>query len=173
MDIPALQFEECVLETSSIKPAQGDFERHTRERVTPSHSHSDNCAFESIDHVPPNIHNSSHSTQLYLFEDDAAVIQMINKKQSPNSKHVTKTHRVDLTWLFERANCDRSCLLKYVQKTAQKSNIFDYWNERSSHCFKGAKKKGCNTHFPQDAENGAYFGRFMHICLGSKKTLEL
>ena len=123
MDIPALQFEECVLETSSIKPAQGDFERHTRERVTPSHSHSDNCAFESIDHVPPNIHNISHSTQLYLFEDDAAVIQLINKKQSPNSKHVTKTHRVDLTWLFERANCDRSCLLKYVQTTDQTSNI--------------------------------------------------
>ena len=30
-----------------------------------SHSHSDICVLESIDHVPPNIPNSSHSTQLY------------------------------------------------------------------------------------------------------------
>ena len=40
--------------------AKGNPERHKRERVIPSHSHSDNCVFESIDHVPHNIPNSSH-----------------------------------------------------------------------------------------------------------------
>ena len=90
---PALQFWECVLET--FKPAVGDFERHMRERVIPSHSHSDNCLYESIDHAPPNIPNSSHSTQLDLLEDNAAVIQIVNKGRSPNLRHVTRTHRVD------------------------------------------------------------------------------
>ena len=65
--------------SETSKPHKGNLERHTRERLVRPHSHSDNCVFESIDHVPPNIPNSSHSTQLYLFEDNAAVIQMINK----------------------------------------------------------------------------------------------
>ena len=51
--LPALQIRKCVFGTLSSKPAKGNFERHKRERVTPSHSHSDNCVFESINHVPP------------------------------------------------------------------------------------------------------------------------
>ena len=64
--LPALQFLECVLQKSSSKPAKENIGRHNRERVTASHSHSDNSVFESIDKVPPNIPNSSHSTQLYI-----------------------------------------------------------------------------------------------------------
>ena len=67
LDHQLLKFGECVLETSSSKPAEGNLERHTRERVIPVHQHSDNCAVESIDHVPPNIPSNSQSTQLYIF----------------------------------------------------------------------------------------------------------
>ena len=59
-------------------------DQHKRDRVIPSHSRSDNCLFESIDYAPPNITNSSHSTQLCIFEDNAAVIQLIHKGRSPN-----------------------------------------------------------------------------------------
>ena len=31
---------------------------------------------------------------------------MINKGRSPNQRHVTRTHRVDLDWLFQRVNLD-------------------------------------------------------------------
>ena len=41
-------------------------------------------------------------TQLYLFDDNVASIQMINKGRSPNLRHVTRTLRVDLDWQFER-----------------------------------------------------------------------
>ena len=98
--LPALQFGECVFGTLSCKAAKVNLERHKRERVIPSHSHFDNCVFESIDHAPPNFPNSSHSTQLYLFEDNAAVIQMINEGRSPNLRHVTRTHGVDLNGCF-------------------------------------------------------------------------
>ena len=64
-------------------------------------SHFDTCVFESIDHFPPNIPNSTHSTQLYIFEDNAAVFQMINKGRRQNLRHVTRTHRVDVDYLFE------------------------------------------------------------------------
>ena len=39
--LPALQFGECVLETLSSRSAKGNFERHKRDRVIPSRSHSD------------------------------------------------------------------------------------------------------------------------------------
>ena len=35
-------------------------------------------------------------------EDNEAVIQMIKKGRSPNMRHVSRTHRVSLDWLFER-----------------------------------------------------------------------
>ena len=72
--VPAPQFWKCVLETGICQ-----FERHKRDRVMPSHSHSDFCVFESTGHVPPNIPNRPNSTRLYIFEDNAAVIQMMNK----------------------------------------------------------------------------------------------
>ena len=65
--LPAPQFGDCVLKTTSSKLAKGNLQRHTRERVIPSHSHSDICVFGSSDDVPPNFINSSHSTQLDLF----------------------------------------------------------------------------------------------------------
>ena len=76
-----INLENSCWELWSCKTAKGNLERHTRDRVIPSHSHSDNCVFDSIDHVPPNILNSSHSTKLYIFENSAAVIRMINKGQ--------------------------------------------------------------------------------------------
>ena len=44
---------------------------------------------------------------------------MINQGRSPNLRHVTRTHRVDWDWLFERVNLDRSILIKYVRKSDQ------------------------------------------------------
>ena len=99
--LPALQFWACVLETLSKKTAKGNLERHKRERVILSHSHSDTCAFESIDHVPANTSNSSHSTRLVLFEDNAAVVHVIHKRRAPNLRQVTRTHRVDLDQIFD------------------------------------------------------------------------
>ena len=45
-----------------------------------------------------------HATQTYIFEDNSSVIQMINRGRAPTLKHATRTHRVDLDWLSERAN---------------------------------------------------------------------
>ena len=115
--LPALQFGDCVLETLSSRPAKGHLERHTRERIIPSHSlHSDTCVLEPIDQVPPNITNSSHSTQLYIFEDNAAVIQMINKGRSakPEAHHKNAQSRFGL--VVRGDNLDHSMLMKYVEQ---------------------------------------------------------
>ena len=112
MEYQVFSFESACVEILSCKASNGSLERRKRDGVIPSHSHSDVCVFESMDHVPHDIPNNSHSTQLYIFEGNAAVIQMINKGRSPNLRHVSRTHRLDLDWSFERLNLDHSLLIK-------------------------------------------------------------
>ena len=59
---------------------------------------------ENIDSVPSNVHSSRQEALLYVFEDNEEVIKMIIKGRSPTMRHVSRTHRVALDWLFERIN---------------------------------------------------------------------
>ena len=56
-------------------------------------------------------------------EDNAAVIQMINKRRSPSLRHVTSTHRVDLHWLLERVNWPHFILITNVRTNDQLADI--------------------------------------------------
>ena len=56
---------------------------------------------ENIDSVPSNFQSSSQEALLYVFEDNEAVIKIIIKGRSPTMRHVSRTHRVALDWLFE------------------------------------------------------------------------
>ena len=60
----------------------------------------------NIDCVPSNVHSSHQEALLYVFEDNEAVIKMIIKGRSPTMRHVSRTHRVALDWLFDRINLD-------------------------------------------------------------------
>ena len=61
---------------------------------------------EKIDSVPSNVQSSRQEALLYVFEDNEAVIKMIIKGRSPTMRHVSRTHRVALDWLFDRINLD-------------------------------------------------------------------
>ena len=55
------------------------------------------------DHVTTNAHDSQgNAAQLYIFEDNEAVIKMIIEGRNPTMRHVSRTHRVALDWLFDR-----------------------------------------------------------------------
>ena len=43
---------------------------------------------------------------LYILEDNEAVIKMIRKGRSPMMRHVSRTQRVALDWLFDRVHLD-------------------------------------------------------------------
>ena len=49
---------------------------------------------------------------LYIFEDNEAVIKMIIKERSPAMRHVSRTLRVALDWLFDRINVDPKIQIK-------------------------------------------------------------
>ena len=63
-------------------------------------------ALNNIDCVPSNVQSSHQEALLCVFEDNEAVIKMIIKGRSPTMRHVSRTHRVALDWLFDRINLD-------------------------------------------------------------------
>ena len=62
--------------------------------------------------MPTNAHSSHNESQLYIFEDNEAVIKMIIKRRIPTMTHTSRTHRVALDWLFERINLEPKIQIK-------------------------------------------------------------
>ena len=69
-------------------------------------SHNKIDVMKDIDAVPSNVQPARQEALLYVFEDNEAVIKMIIKGRSPTMRHVSRTHRVALDWLFDRINLD-------------------------------------------------------------------
>ena len=68
----------------------------------------------NVDHVITNAKPSHFGALLYIFEDTELVIKMIIKGRSPTMRHVSRTHRVALDWLFDRINLDPKIQIKYI-----------------------------------------------------------
>ena len=90
---------------------------------------------DNVDLVPSNVRFSHQEALLYVFEDNEAVIKMIIKGRSPTMRHVSRTHRVALDWLFDRINLDPKIQIKYIDTKNQladmltKGNVTrDEWN---------------------------------------------
>ena len=91
--------------------------------------------FGSVDYVPPSLPICYGRASLYALEDNDAVIKMIVKGRSPNLRHVGRTHRVDLDWLFDRITKDPGVFVKWVGTKEQLGDILtkgsftaDAWN---------------------------------------------
>ena len=85
--------------------------------------------------VPSNVQSANREALLYVFEDNEAVIKMIMKGRSPTMRHVSRTHRVALDWLFDRINLDPKIQIKYIDTKNQLADILtkgnftrDEWN---------------------------------------------
>ena len=90
---------------------------------------------QDIDSVPSNVQSASREALLYVFEDNEAVSKMIMKGRSPTMRHVSRTHRVALDWLFDRINLDPKIQIKYIDTKNQLADILtkgnftrDEWN---------------------------------------------
>ena len=89
----------------------------------------------NIDCVPSNVQSSHQEALLYVFEDNEAVIKMIIHGRSPTMRHVSRTHRVALDWLFDRINLDPKIRIKYIDTKNQLADMLtkgnftrDEWN---------------------------------------------
>ena len=79
--------------------------------------------FGNIDFVPPSLPISYGRAKLYAFEDNDAVIEMTIKESSPSLRHVSRTHRVNLDWLFGRISKDPRLFIKFVGTKEQLADI--------------------------------------------------
>ena len=71
-----------------------------------------------------NVNSSHREALLYVFEDNEAEIKMIYLTgRSPTMRHVSRTHRVSLDWLFDR--------IKYID--TKKTNSHTYANQGKFH----------------------------------------
>ena len=90
---------------------------------------------EDIDFVPSNVQSACQEALMNVFEHNEAVIKMIIKGRSPTMRHVSRTHRVALDWLFDRINLDSKIQIKYIDTKNQLADILtkgnftrDEWN---------------------------------------------
>ena len=89
----------------------------------------------NVDFIPSNANSSRQEALLYVFENNEAVIKMVIKGRSATMRHVSRTHRVALDWLFDRINLDSKIQIKYIDTKIQLADILtkgnftrDEWN---------------------------------------------
>ena len=85
-------------------------------------SHNKIDVIQAIDSVPSNVRSASREALLYA-------------GRSPTMRHVSRTHRVALDWLFDRINLDPKIQIKYIDTKNQLADILtkgnfarDEWN---------------------------------------------
>ena len=90
---------------------------------------------DNVDFIPSNVNSSHQEALLYVFEDNEEVIKMIIMGRSPTMRHVSRTHRVALDWLFDRINLDPKIQIKHIDTKNQFADILtkgnftrDEWN---------------------------------------------
>ena len=80
------------------------------------------------------MNSSRKEASLYIFEDNEAVIKMIIKGRSPTMRHVSRTHRVALDWLFDRINLDPKIQIKYIDTKNQLADTLTKGNFTRDEC---------------------------------------
>ena len=144
--IPALDLWDLIVavlgNTNQSHKEQGDLLKNKREVYSPLHtiykrkqSQRVMNDFDNVDFIPSNVQSSHQEALLYVFEDNEAVIKLITKGRSPTMRHVSRTHRVALDWLFDRINLDSKIQFKYIDIKNQLADILtkrsftrDEWN---------------------------------------------
>ena len=131
--LPALELWDLIISVFGNISHISDRTGQPVNREDKSHNKID--VIQDIDSVPSNVQSASREALLYVFEDNEAVIKMIMKGRSPTMRHVFRTHRVALDWLFDRINLDPKIQIKYIDTKNQLADILtrenftrDEWN---------------------------------------------
>ena len=111
--LPALVLWDLVIEVfSGGKPQETSNEGAATGGIFPPAQISSQAGdhvydmLKGVDHVPSNVPFSSGAAKLIIFEDNDAVIKMCIKSKASQMRHVARTHKIGLGWLFERLRED-------------------------------------------------------------------
>ena len=108
--------------------------KHTQNQTKDPTKHND-LELSNLDYVSSNAKSSLFGAMLYIFENNEAMIKMMIKGRSPTMRHVSRTHRVALDWLYDRINLDPKTQIRYIDTKHQLADILtkdnftrDEWN---------------------------------------------
>ena len=104
--LPALELWDLIVSVGNVsrvsdRSGQPECDIHKHHK-----SHKKIDVMKDIDAVLSNVQSAHQEALLCVFEDNEAVIKMIIKGRRPTTRHVSRTHRVALDWLFDRVNLD-------------------------------------------------------------------
>ena len=123
--LPALELWDLIVSVfGNISHVSDD----TGKPVNGKTNHNKFNDIHDIDLVPSNVQSANREALLYVFEDNEAVIKMIMKGRSPTMRHISRTHRVALDWLFDRINLDPKIQIKYIDNKNQLADILTKGN---------------------------------------------
>ena len=134
--LPALELWDLIVSVlgnvSHVSDRSGQPDNDVHKRHKPQKKID---VIKDMESVPSNVHSARQEALLYVFEDSEAVIKMIIKGRSPTMRHVSRTHRVALDWLFDRINLDSKIQIKYIDTKNQLADMLtkgnftrDEWN---------------------------------------------
>ena len=134
--IPALDLWDPIATVPHKKTHQNDQVRgDPYKSPTRKKNHGKIDDLNNVDFISSNVNSSREEALLCIFEDNEAVIKMIIKGRSPTMRHVSRTHRVALDWLFDTINLDTKIQIKHIDTKNQladkltKGNFTrDEWN---------------------------------------------
>jgi len=82
----------------------------------------------NVDYVPNTLPNPAGNATLVVLEDNDAVIKMLIKGRTDKMRHVSRTHRIDLDWLFDVMRNDPGLRIKYINTKSQVADMFTKGN---------------------------------------------
>ena len=134
--IEVFHFSPNQINKSKGQESQGHLSRNTTLHMKNQNPTKHvNLDLNNVDHVSSYVRSSRFGAMLYVFEGNAALIKMIIKVRSPTMRHVSRTHRVALDWLFDRINLDSGVQIRYIDTKHQLADILtkgnfarDEWN---------------------------------------------
>ena len=109
MGFPAMNVLDTIIDTLHLQ-AGGDSKLGHQTHIL---KHQEPLV--DIDFVPPSAPLCSIRTS-YIFEDNEAVREQMNKGRTLTMRHVSGTHRVDLDRLHDRINLDPLIQIKHVNQ---------------------------------------------------------
>ena len=100
---------------------------------------------DNVDFISSDVNSSRQEALLYVFEDNEALIKIIIKGRSPTMRHVSRTHRVALDWLFNKINFQLADILTKGHFTRDEWNhllcLFNISLFSSQSCFEAMAKR--------------------------------
>ena len=118
--LPALELWDLIVSVLGNVSRVSDGSGKPESDVHKHHkSHNKIDVTKDIDTVPSNVQSARQEALLFVFEDNEAVIKMIIKGRSLTMRHVSRTHRIALEWLFDGINLDSKSQIKYIDTKNQ------------------------------------------------------